>query len=156
MEISQQGIDFLKRRESLRLKSYKDSAGVWTIGYGTIRIKGRPVTANMTCTETQAEEWLWDDCRDVVETVNKAVGDLGLTQNQFDSLVSFTYNVGNGGFLTSTLLKVIRARGPVVQDLFTRWCKVRDPRTGQLVVSRGLYNRRVMEYQMYALGEYTA
>jgi lysozyme len=154
MEFSQQGLDFLKRREALRLTSYKDSAGIWTIGYGTIRIHGRPVTAGMTCTQEQAEEYLREDVADTVESVAKSLHGLPITQNQFDSLVSFTYNVGSGGFLTSTLLKMIRAGQPVVQDYFTRWSKVRDPRTKQLVVSRGLYARRVMEFRMFTLGVY--
>ena len=154
MEFSQQGLDFLKRREALKLKSYKDIAGVWTIGYGTIRIKGVPVHAGMTCTPEQAEEWLRVECRGTVTAANKALLGVTLTQNQFDSLVSFAYNVGSGGLLTSTLLKVIRAGGPVAQDLFTRWSKIRDPRTQQLIVSVGLYNRRIMEYQIYTLGVY--
>lgn len=108
----------------------------------------------MTCTQDQAEEYLWADVRDTVDTVAKALHSLPITQNQFDSLVSFTYNVGSGGFLTSTLLKMMRAGQPIVQDYFTRWSKVRDPRTGQLVVSRGLYARRVMEFRMFTLGVY--
>lgn len=156
MDLSQNGLDFIKRRESLRLKAYQDIAGIWTIGYGTIRVKGHAIYAGMTCTEPQAEEWLRDECQEFVDTINRALSGIMLTQNQFDSLVSLTYNIGSGGFLTSTLLKVLRAGGQVVQDHFTRWSKVRDPRTGQLVVSRGLYNRRLMEWQMYSLGVYPA
>ena len=154
MQFSQQGIDFLKRRESLKLTAYKDSAGVWTIGYGTIRINGRPVLPGDTCTQEQAEEYLWDELHGTIETVDKAVASVTVTQNQFDSLVSFAYNVGNGGLLTSTLLKAIQARTPVIADFFLRWNKVRDPKTGQLVVSQGLTNRRMMEWQMYSLGVY--
>lgn len=154
MEISQSGLDFIKRRESLRLKAYRDIAGVWTIGYGTIVVKGRAVRPGQTCTEPQAEEYLRDDCAEFVETVNKALVGMPVTQNQFDSLVSLSYNIGSGGFLSSTLLKVLRSGGVVTQDHFTRWSKVRDPRTGQLVMSRGLYNRRVMEWQMFSMGVY--
>lgn len=154
MQLSQQGLDFLKRRESLRLESYPDIAGVWTIGYGTIRIKGRAVTRGMKCTLQQAEEYLLDDCREFIEVVNDATANRTLSQNEFDSLVSFTYNVGSGGFLSSSLCRAVRFGTPVVEDLFTRWCKVRDPRTKQLVVSRGLFNRRVMEWQMYSQGVY--
>lgn len=154
MQLSQQGLDFIKRRESLRLVAYKDIAGVWTIGYGTIRIKGRPVMYGMTCTEEQAEEYLRDDCAEYVHAVNTGTANVTLTQNQFDACVSFAYNVGSGGFLSSSLLKAIRNGHPVAEDLFTRWSKVRDPKTGQLVVSRGLFNRRVMEFQMYSLGVY--
>lgn len=154
MDISQDGLDFIKRRESLAFKAYQDVAGVWTIGYGTIRIGGRPVRADDTCTEVQAEQWLRDECEGFVDVINRALTGIVLAQNQFDSLVSFTYNVGSGAFLSSTLLKVLRAEQPVIQDYFTRWCKARDPKTGQLVTVQGLLNRRVMEWQIYSLGVY--
>jgi lysozyme len=154
MDLSQNGLEFIQRRESLSYSAYQDIAGVWTIGYGTIQIDGVPVRPGQTCTAEQASSWLHADCQASINVISRATAGIVLAQNQFDSLVDFAYNVGNSGFLSSTLLKMIQARQPVVADYFTRWCKARDPKTGQLVVSQGLLNRRNMEWQMYSLGVY--
>ena len=154
MQLSQDGLDFIKRREALFLKAYRDVAGIWTIGYGTIRINGRAVQPGDTCTEEQAAQWIADECAVHEDALNRALANVTLAQNQFDSLVSMSYNIGSAGILSSTLVKTIQAGGTVIQDYFTRWSKARDPKTGQLVVVQGLLNRRMMEWQMYSIGVY--
>jgi lysozyme len=153
MELSQQGLEFIKRRESFRDKAYKDVAGIWTIGYGTIRIDGRPVRPTDTCTEEVASIWIRDEAtKDHVVPLNKALAGIPLSQNQFDSLVSLSYNVGSAGTLSSTLVRTLKTGGLVTEDMFTRWSKARV--NGQLVVVQGLLNRRQMEWQMFSIGVY--
>lgn len=111
MELSQKGLDFIKSFEGLRLKSYRCSARVLTIGYGHT---GSDVTENLVITEQQAEELLDQDIKRYEEAVNKFIT-VPLNQNQFDALVSFTYNCGINALETSTLRKRLNAG----QDLCT-------------------------------------
>lgn len=152
MQLSQDGLDFIKRRESLFLSAYKDVAGIWTIGYGTIRINGRAVRQGDVCTEKQASYWIADECESHIDALNQALANVTLAQNQFDSLVSMSYNIGSAGILSSTLIKTIQTGGTVIADYFTRWSKARV--NGQLVTVQGLLNRRNMEWQMYSIGVY--
>ncbi len=94
MNISQKGIDLIKKYEGLRLEAYLCPAGVWTIGYGhTAGVrKGMKITAD------QAEEYLRRDCASSEKVVN-ALG-RKLNQNQFDALVSFAFNCGTGNLKT--------------------------------------------------------
>lgn len=93
MELSQNGIDLIKRYEGLRLKAYKPvpTEKYWTIGYGHYSPE---VKEGMTISEGQAENFLRMDCESSVRAVNS----LGrnFNQNQFDALVSFTFNCGVG------------------------------------------------------------
>ena len=93
MELSKVGLDLIKKYEGLRLKAYKPVATeeYWTIGYGHY---GADVREGMTITEAQAEEYLKLDCASAVKAVNNLKRNF--TQNQFDALVSFTYNCGAG------------------------------------------------------------
>lgn len=90
MKTSQVGIDLIKQFEGCRLIAYKDSVGVLTIGYG--HTKG--VHSNQSITQAQAEEYLKQD----LSIFEKAVDNLSrpLNQNQFDALVSFAFNCGEG------------------------------------------------------------
>ena len=95
----------IKTAEGLRLTAYKDGGGVWTIGYGHT---GAEVREGLTIPLSEAERLLTRDLRVAEGHVNSAV-QVKLTQNQFDALVSFVYNVGGGAFKTSTLLKLLNA-----------------------------------------------
>ena len=91
MKTSQRGINLIKKYEGLSLKAYQCPSKVWTIGYG--HTKG--VYAGMTITEKQAEEFLREDLRIYENGVFSSCG-FNPTQNEFDSMVSFAYNCGNG------------------------------------------------------------
>ena len=97
MITSNEGRRLIKNYEGLRLKAYKPVAAekYWTIGYGHY---GADVSQNMVITEAQAENYLTQDLKKFENAVNK----LGRTfnQNQFDALVSFTYNCGAGSLNT--------------------------------------------------------
>ena len=101
-DISQAGINLIKKWEGLRLQAYLCPANVWTIGYGSTKgvKKGDVVTVK------EAEELLRRDLQRFIATVNESVK-VPLTQNQFDALVSFTFNVGQGAFKNSTLLRIL-------------------------------------------------
>lgn len=90
MKTSQNGINLIKKFEGCVLKAYKCPAGVWTIGYG--HTSG--VKEGQKITQTQAEEFLKQDLKEFEGYVNNLK--LQLNQNQFDALVSFTYNCGPG------------------------------------------------------------
>lgn len=143
MRTSRKGIEFIKAHEGLRLKAYQDAAGVWTIGYGhTYNVK-----MGDRITEEQAERLLISDLI-VAETEINRYG-FDLTQNQFDALVSFVYNVGAGNFRSSTLLKRIKENPnhPDIQNQFKRWIYA-----GGRVLP-GLVKRREEEAKLYFNGK---
>lgn len=149
MNISQKGVDFIKKHEGCRLNSYRDSVGVWTIGYGnTFYTTGINVKKGEKITIEQAEELLKMTLKDFVEDVNGLVK-APLNQNQFDALVSFAYNVGVGALQNSTLLKKINATAsdPAIRNEFAKWNKGRVD--GKLKVLPGLSKRRKEEADLY-------
>lgn len=91
--------------EGIKLKSYEDSVGVWTIGLG--HTKG--VTGGMTITKDQALAFFQSDIREFEQWVNVLVK-APLTQYQFDALVSFTFNLGPTNLKTSTLLEKVNEK----------------------------------------------
>lgn len=106
MQISHNGLSFLKNQEGFKDTAYRDSGGVWTIGYGTTRVDGKPVVQGMTCTEPQASLWMQSHLSSVQTAINQSVR-TQLSQNQFDALCSFVYNEGEQAFGKSTLLRKI-------------------------------------------------
>lgn len=137
-------IELIKRFEGLRLSAYQDSVGVWTIGYGTTRINGVPVQSGMTITAAQAEQYLLSDLStDFAPAVYKNTRAL-ITQSMFDSLCSFTYNVGQGNLYKSTLLKDLNA-GKYLDAAsgFSQWNKAGG------VVLEGLVKRRFAEKDLF-------
>ena len=102
MKLSAAGLALIEEFEGLRLESWQGPPGIWTIGYGTTRRDGRPVEEGEACTQQQAEEWLSNDVAESEGSVNELVA-VPVSQNQFDALVSFTYNLGRGSLAGSTL-----------------------------------------------------
>lgn len=90
MKTSQKGIDLIKSFEGLRLTAYKDPVGILTIGYG--HTKG--VTESMKITGDQADAYLLEDLKMAEAAVSKKPYEWN--QNEFDALVSFTFNCGSG------------------------------------------------------------
>ena len=104
MKTSESGRKLIAEHEGIKLSAYKCSAGVWTIGFGHTN----GVTKDTRCTIEQAHEWLSDDLADAELAVRNLVK-VPLNQNQFDALVSFTFNLGAGALSRSTLLKHLNA-----------------------------------------------
>lgn len=105
MKISQAGKDLIISFEGIRLEAYKCPAGVWTIGVGSTQ---PPVHPGEVITKKEAMDRFDRDLVKFEKAVDRLVT-VPLTQNQFDALVSFTFNVGEGALAKSTLLKKLNA-----------------------------------------------
>lgn len=93
-DISPKGLDFIKRKEGYFAKAYLCPAGVWTIGWGSIRWDAKtPVRKGDTCTVEQAERLLLKEVQRVEDAIDATVK-VPLTQGQYDALVSLFYNIG--------------------------------------------------------------
>ena len=104
METSQKGIDLIKRYEGLVTHSYFCPAGYLTIGYG--HVKG--VKKGDAVTEAQAENLLKQDLTTFEQGLCKMLNaeELNVTQNQFDALISFAFNLGLSALAGSTLWRL--------------------------------------------------
>jgi len=91
MNISEQGIEFIKAQEKLSLKAEKNYAGIWTVGYGHTE----DVHEGDSVTPEQAEALLRSDLKKCEATLHQALEVL-VTQNQFDALCSILFSVGAG------------------------------------------------------------
>jgi lysozyme len=146
MKISQKGLDLIKKFEGFSAKPYVCPAGVPTIGYGaTYYTNGTKVTMS---DEPISEEWAEELLKNMVHTYEKGVNSLvipNITQNQFDALVSFAYNVGVTNFRKSTLLRLINKNpnNPEIANQFMRWVR------GGGKVINGLIKRRQIESKLY-------
>ena len=145
-KISQKGIDLIKNFEGLKLKPYLCSAGVPTIGYGnTFYETGKKVTLNdPQITEKRAEELLAHLLVSFEKYVDSYCRD-DISQNQFDALVSFAYNLGPNSLKASTLLKKVNANptDPTIKAEFLKWTKAGGR------VLKGLVLRREAEAALY-------
>lgn len=145
MKTSKTGVALIKHFEGLRLTAYRDSVGIWTIGHG--HTKG--VKEGMIITETKADELLKKDLEYFEDCVMTMVN-VEVTQNQFDALTSFTFNLGEGALYKSTLLKKLNANKPLeAADEFLKWDKARNPKTGKLEPLSGLTKRRKAERLLF-------
>lgn len=136
MTTSQKGIDLIKQFEGCRLKAYKaiPSEKYFTIGYGHY---GADVVEGMTISQADAEEFLRRDLGKFEAYVEKT--GLKLNQNQFDALVSFTYNCGPGN-----LLKLVAGRTiPQIGSAILKYNKAGGK------VLKGLTRRREAEYNLF-------
>lgn len=134
MKISKRGIDLIKKYEGCRLVSYKCPAGVWTIGYG--HTSG--VTEGMHITQEQAENYLKKDL-ERYELHVSGYGKYNWNQNEFDALVSFSYNIGSIKQLTSSGFRTKQE----IADRMLSYCKA----NGHIL--KGLLNRRKEEQALF-------
>lgn len=142
--LSDNGMKLLEQFEGLRLEAYLDSAGIATIGWGSIKYpNGNKVKLGDKITKAQAKEYKLHDLKEFESTVNTSVK-VPLTQNQYDALVSLSYNIGSGAFKNSTLLKKLNSsdyKGAAEQ--FLVWNKVNSKKV------QGLVNRREAEQKLF-------
>lgn len=140
LKISANCVNLIKKFEGCSLSSYRCPKGVLTIGYGHT---GNDVKENTKITQEEATELLRKDLnihsKNVLKLVKKK-----LTQNQFDALVSFEYNIGYGNFSSSTLLKLINLGNfKKASEEFLRWNKC----NGKIL--NGLTKRRKAEQELF-------
>lgn len=139
MKVSIDGINLIKKYEGCRLTAYKCPAGVWTIGYGHTK----NVKSGMKITQNKANELLEDDLKRIGNTIIQLVN-VSLHQNQFDALVSFTFNCGSGALKRSTLLKKLNNKDyDGAANEFIKWNKSNGK------VLNGLVKRREEEKSLF-------
>ena len=167
MRISQKGLDVIMHFESLHdgdltkigLQPKKDPAGIWTVGYGHALqdtdkswLKGDtghqkiykiyPQYLNMT--EAQADALLISDLSYYEPRINGL--NLDLSQQEFDAILSFSYNVGVTAFKKSTLCRRIKNREGDIKEAFLMWTKAGG------VILPGLTRRRNTEATLFLTG----
>ncbi|WP_377152887.1 lysozyme [Roseateles sp. UC29_93] len=162
-DINQAGLDLIKGFEGIvdgdpatvNLDPYADPVGIWTIGWGhAIRQGGRFLTGDGDkaaayalypggITDIEAEDLLRADLMDASRDVEHLVK-VGLTDNEFAALVSFTFNVGSGNLGASTLLRLLNTgdKGAAAEQ-FGRWVLAKG------VVLNGLKRRRAAERELF-------
>lgn len=140
MRASEACIAHLMAFEQFRPTAYKPTpVDVWTLGYGHTT----DVKEGDTCTIHQAIVWLHGDVRRAEDAVNHGVTPL-LSQNEFDALVSFVFNIGTGAFLESTCLRKLNDGDyGGASDEMLRWTKQKGR------VLAGLVTRRAAERDMF-------
>lgn len=146
MELSESIKKKIRGWESCRLKAYRDSGGVLTIGYGHT---GKDVTPGMTITQAKANELFDADIKKFGESVAKTFAGVAINNNQFDALVSFSYNVGAFSVKAPTLMRMVKANpnDPNIRAEFMKHVNVRA--NGVLKSLPGLVSRRTVEADHY-------
>jgi len=147
VKTSPNGLQFIARHEGCVLHTYKDSAGKDTIGYGHLLRPGESFPDGIT--QGLAMAMLASDVAWAESGVNSIITS-PMTQNQFDALVSFTFNCGTGALKASSIRSQFNA-GNVQQaaDAIIFWDHRTDPATGKLVVDNSLLKRRQEERALF-------
>lgn len=141
----------LRDFEKLRLRPYNDGAGKMSVGYGHLILP----TDNFKypITKEQAEELLREDVEKHQEIIYRYVK-VPLTQQQHDALVSFAFNIGEGQFQESGLLRELnKGNYSEVPRRLMMYIHGTDEKTGEKMVMRGLVRRRRAEVDLWN-GEY--
>jgi lysozyme len=145
MRTSAAGIAFIEREEGVLLHLYKDESGLLTIGCGHLVRPGEDFSTGIT--QAQCDALLAADLRLVESCINQCVHP-ALTQNAFDACASLAFNIGCGGFATSTVVHEFNAGNvQAAADAFLLWDK--DMQGGKLVVSTELLARRGRERALF-------
>ncbi|GGE89520.1 lysozyme [Chishuiella changwenlii] len=139
MKTQKKGLDLIKKYEGFYSKPYRDPIGIPTIGYGATYYpnKKKVTMQDKPITEKEAFSLLVDMLRVYEDQVNRLVKKV-INQNQFDALVSFTYNLGATNLSKSTLLKKINLNpnDPTIQQEFEKWINAGGKRLNGLVKRR--------------------
>jgi len=137
--IDQKGIDLITSFEGFRSAPYLCPAQVPTIGYGTTRYyNGIKVSmSDLPITKEKAVEYLMNDVHTFELAVDAMAVDV-ITQNQFNALVSFAYNLGQNALKNSTLLKKVNANpnDPAIRAEFNKWVNAGGKKLAGLVARR--------------------
>lgn len=148
METSIKGLVEIVGHEGICLKPYKDSVGVWTIGVGHTNSDGidpKTMHRDEELTIKEAIDLFKHDIKRYENAVNNAVK-VNITQEQFDALVSWCYNVGCGGMKNSTAIKRLNSNysKKSVADAIMMWQKPKE-----------IVGRRRKEAKLFEFGDYS-
>jgi lysozyme len=139
MSLGPKGRALIQSFESLRLQAYQDQRGIWSIAWGHTA----GVVPYQTCSVSDADDWFTQDTQTAVNAVNRTT-DVPLSQEQFDALSSFVFNVGAGAEAHSTLLSYVNQRDFAgAADQFLVWNHVNG------VPNDGLTRRRQAERALF-------
>ena len=140
MKMSSTGVDLIKHFQNCKLTAYQDEKGIWTIGWGhTAGVK-----KGDKWTQGKADNTLLNDIDEFEGYVNHYVN-VPLTQNQFDALVSWTFNLGPGNLKSSTMLTKLNEKS---YDEVPSQMKRCNKAGGKVL--RGLERRRNAEAAMFS------
>jgi lysozyme len=158
MDLSKAGADFIGRgyenpaqkgydAKAGKYYAYDDGYGYPTIGYGHLILAGEDFKQGLTA--AQVQQLFVTDASDKIKLVNRALT-VGVSQNQFDALVSLTFNIGG----RSRPIRILNAGGAVKAHDFTTYDHVTQ--NGKKVVSKGLLTRRKAEWTIFSKNVYNA
>ena len=140
MNIGNRGLELIKSFEGCRLSSYKCPSNKWTIGWG--RTSG--VYEGMVISQAQADQFLFEDVQRFVNAVNQYQARFNFNQNEFDALVSFTYNCGEGSL--AAVMSCCNTKQEIAEE-----CKLYNKSSDGQVLP-GLVRRREEEYKLFMSG----
>lgn len=144
-KIDKLGMQLIAKFEGCKLEAYKCPAGVWTIGYGnTYYENGDKIKKGDKITQDRANELFYNLVTHYEKGVDSMTRD-DITQNMFNALVSFAWNLGLANLKSSTLLKKVNKdpNDKTIGSEFNKWCKADNK------VLKGLVLRRTAEWEMY-------
>jgi len=144
MKLSQNGYEFISQEEGVKTHAYQDAIGIWTVGIGFIQVDGTKVTKDTTLSLDSIKTEFFKQIVKYEDTVNNYVTSK-INQNQFDALVSFSFNLGVGALPSSHLLIKINAnpQDSTITDEFVKW----DKAGGK--VNQSILGRRKREAKLY-------
>lgn len=137
MNIGNKGLELIKSFEGCRLTAYKCPANKWTIGWGHTN----GVHQGMVITQAQADQFLFEDVQRFVNAVNQYQVRFNFNQNQFDALVSFTYNCGEGSL--AAVMSCCNTKKEIAEE-----CKLYNKSSAGQILA-GLVRRREEEYKLF-------
>jgi GH24 family phage-related lysozyme (muramidase) len=155
LQFSSRGATFIAAYEGYRSTAYDDAGGHCTIGYGHLIHRGGCTAGDRarwgTLGSDRALALLWQDAETYAAGVRASLPDTPLHQHEFDALVSLSYNIGNGGFRSSSVRAGLASSEPdyaAVPDRMLRWV------SSSGVKLAGLQRRRVNEGKLFSTGSY--
>ena len=149
MNVSKAGIALIKHHEGVRNRPYRDCIGLWTVGVGHLIGDGKqlPDSWNKTFTSDEIDGLLKRDLRGFERGILKMLPNVSLRQCEFDSLVSFAFNLGLGTFQRSGVRQaLLRGDKTAAMESLVKYCKA----GGKIL--KGLQTRRLDEKQLFLGG----
>lgn len=140
--VDKAGLEFIRRWEGCRLKPYRCSAGKLTVGVGHVILPGEPYREGVAISQGEADLLLFHDLQPVARTIARGFGGKVKTQNQFNSLASFAFNLGTGWLMRGSVWEAVHEGGDVPAAM-AKFCKARV--RGVLTELPGLVARRKAE-----------
>ena len=149
MKANQATVDLVKHFEGLSLDAYQDSAGVWTIGYGTTAAAGLGISPHkgQRITQAEAEWYLQKGLNKFAENIRPYITQ-PINENEFGAFLSLAYNIGPTAFKVSSALRHFNSGDKAkAADAILLWNKATV--NGKKTVLKGLVRRRLAEKELF-------